>query len=232
MAKLGEVLGGLVRDVVQARVLADQMACESVNIYAENPLLAAFPVPRVIVKDVSIKLRFAVDKVVEEDLQREAEMDARAAWKQQLSSELLGRAFTSADPAAVQRLTKAIASLPPSDFKIAAALKGDTGPMEKASIALINRQIQRLPVNLRRKLPSPGPNLRKALPTVLNDFLRKVRDSIAAKAASRLELDVFVRKDDLAAVPESGIHEFSFVLAMDDLQVTGQSAATPGTGDK
>ena len=232
MAKLGEVLGGLVRDVVQARVLADQMACESVNIYAENPLLAAFPVPRVILKDVTIKLRFAVDKVVEEDLRREAEIDARAAWKQQLSGELLGRAFASADPVAIQRLAKAIASLAPPDFKIAAALKGDTGPMEKASIAVINKQIGRLPVNLRRKLSSPGPNIRKALPTVLNDFLRKVRDNIATKAASRLELDVLVRKDDLAAVPESGIHEFAFVLAMDDLQVTGQAAATPGTGDQ
>lgn len=232
MAKLGEVLGGLVRDVVQARVLADQMACESVNIYAENPLLAAFPVPRVILKDVTVKLRFAVDKVVEEDLRREAEIDARAAWKQQLSGELLGRAFASADPVAIQRLAKAIASLAPPDFKIAAALKGDTGPMEKASIAVINKQIGRLPVNLRRKLSSPGPNIRKALPTVLNDFLRKVRDNIATKAASRLELDVLVRKDDLAAVPESGIHEFAFVLAMDDLQVTGQAAATPGTGDQ
>lgn len=232
MAKLGEVLGGLVRDVVQARVLADQMACESVNIYAENPLLAAFPVPRVIVKDVSVKLRFAVDKVVEEDLRREAEIEARAAWKQKLSGEFLAKAFASADPATIQRLTEAIVSLPPPDFKIAAALKGDTGPMEKASIALISRQIQRLPANQRRKLVSPGPNIRKALPTVLNDFLHQVRGSIAAKAASRLELDVFVRKDDLAAIPESGIHEFAFVLAMDDLQVTGQAATAPGTGDK
>lgn len=223
MAKLGEVLGGIVRDVVQARVLADRMACESVRAYADDPLLAALPVPRVTLKDVTIKLHFAVDRVVEEDIQREAETEARELWKKELAAEILPKAFSSADPAVLKRLADAVMVAKVPDFRIGAALKGDAAAMLRASTAFITREIGRLPADARRKLRAVGPGIKGVLPEATEAFVKRVRDLVAAKAASRVELDVLVRKADLEKVPESGIHEFAFVLTMDDLHVTGQT---------
>lgn len=63
MAQLKDFLGGILRDVVQARVAADLVSRDVSEEYRSDPLLIAFPVPRAEIREVSAQFRFAVNAV-------------------------------------------------------------------------------------------------------------------------------------------------------------------------
>src|SRR5688572_29211148 len=151
MPTLGEILGGIVRDVVHARLLADRLAYDSARAYAADPLLAVFPVPRVGVKEVAVKLSFAISELEEKDVRREAEAEARELWKRELASEILPRLVTDkADPSAVRRATEALAGARTPDFGVAAALSGNPSRIVRDSTSFIAAQIAGLPADVRR----------------------------------------------------------------------------------
>ncbi len=63
MAELTQVLGAILRDVAQSRVLSDTFSRDISIDYANDPILVNFPVPRVEIKQASIQLNFAVNSV-------------------------------------------------------------------------------------------------------------------------------------------------------------------------
>jgi hypothetical protein len=63
VAQLGEVLGGMLTDVIRARMAADSLTAQAVETYRANPTLASMSVPRVTIADVTVKLNFAVSQV-------------------------------------------------------------------------------------------------------------------------------------------------------------------------
>jgi hypothetical protein len=63
VAQLGEVLGGMLTDVVQARMAADAVTAQALATYRADPVLASMSVPRVTISTLTVKLNFAVSGV-------------------------------------------------------------------------------------------------------------------------------------------------------------------------
>ena len=60
MAQLGELLGGMLHDVVRARMAADAATATAVETYRNDPALASMSVPRVTISTLTVRLNFAV----------------------------------------------------------------------------------------------------------------------------------------------------------------------------
>ncbi len=67
MAELNDVLGAILRDVAQARVISDLYSRNVSLEYQQDDVLSAFPVPRVEITEASIDLKFAVNKVEQKE---------------------------------------------------------------------------------------------------------------------------------------------------------------------
>jgi len=225
MVTLGQILGGIVRDVVQARLGADQMALEAAKAYAGDPLLAAFPLPRVGIKDATIKLRFAIDAVAEKDIRKEVETELRELWKGELTRTLLPRAAApQTDAEAFKRAVDAISSARTPEFGIATVLKGDVTRLVRDSTAFLNAEIGRLPPSTRNKLGALKEGIRKEMRSTADAFALRAKQILDARVAAQTTLQVLVRKADLEKAPEQTMHEFTFTLSIDDVQITNAGA--------
>ena len=67
MAELNDVLGAILRDVAQARVISDLYSRNVSLEYRQDEVLSGFPVPRVEVTEASIDLKFAVNKIEQKE---------------------------------------------------------------------------------------------------------------------------------------------------------------------
>jgi hypothetical protein len=63
MAELSDILGTILRDLAWARAVADNFSRNISLEYAQDPILSAFPVPRVEIRQAAIELAFAVNTV-------------------------------------------------------------------------------------------------------------------------------------------------------------------------
>lgn len=98
MAELNDVLGAIVRDVAQARVIGDLFSRNVSLDYQQDELLRNFPVPRVEIKQASIDLRFAVNDVERKEVDPEAIARARVpAYAAALAREAFSE-FIETDP--------------------------------------------------------------------------------------------------------------------------------------
>jgi hypothetical protein len=79
VAELNDVLGAILRDVAQARVISDLFSRNVSVDYQQDDLLSAFPVPRVEIAQASVDLKFAVNKVEEKEFDPQAVIAARVA---------------------------------------------------------------------------------------------------------------------------------------------------------
>ncbi|MCC6554237.1 MAG: hypothetical protein IT372_14650 [Polyangiaceae bacterium] len=61
MAELKHVLGAVLADLAHARVISDRFSGEVSEEYGRDPLLAAFPVPRVEIKEASLDLKLVIN---------------------------------------------------------------------------------------------------------------------------------------------------------------------------
>lgn len=80
MAQLGEVLSGLLTDVIRARMAADAATAQAVEAYRADPALASMSLPRVTISNVTVKLNFAVAGVTIPTRQPVPAEQAIAQW--------------------------------------------------------------------------------------------------------------------------------------------------------
>src|SRR5262245_25823058 len=66
MAKLSNVVGGLLRDLAESHVISDTYAVEIVDVYGRAPVLTQLPVPRLTIREAQLKLRFAISEINDE----------------------------------------------------------------------------------------------------------------------------------------------------------------------
>ncbi len=62
MATLKDIIAAIISDIASARAEADHQSAILAEQYGKDPVLQFFPVPRVDIKDLSVELKFAVDK--------------------------------------------------------------------------------------------------------------------------------------------------------------------------
>lgn len=63
MAELFQVLGAILRDLAHSRALSDIFSRDVSIEYEDDPRLRAFPVPRVEIKEATVNLAFAINKM-------------------------------------------------------------------------------------------------------------------------------------------------------------------------
>jgi hypothetical protein len=72
VAELNTVLGAILRDVAQSRVVADLFSRNVSVEYQQDPILKDFPVPRVEIVQATLDLKFAVTEVADAEVDRAA----------------------------------------------------------------------------------------------------------------------------------------------------------------
>lgn len=63
MAKLADVIGVLLRDVVMSRSAADKFSAQISAEYEKDEILRHFPIPRIEIGELTISLKFAISKM-------------------------------------------------------------------------------------------------------------------------------------------------------------------------
>lgn len=75
MAQLKDIVGALLRDIVEGQAIADRRSRELCELYYKDPLLRHFPVPRVKISSIELDLKFAISDA-EESAQTQTELIA------------------------------------------------------------------------------------------------------------------------------------------------------------
>jgi hypothetical protein len=227
--KLSEVLGSLLRDLAESRVAADSLSKQYADAYSQDPLLSHFPVPRISVKDVTLRLRFAVaEQVIAQPNVQDKEFIDRL-WAERVAGAMLPSllaAMGAADqPEVADRLNAKIAQLAASrDLAISSALSGSASEATRRTVALLVSARNSLPAKLRAKLPADRiftPAAQRGVREALAEFVPKAQRIVAARAALRSELDIVIAKAELQQVPESQVQELTVTLGADDIHLAG-----------
>lgn len=220
MPELGEVLGGLLADVVRARVTADELTAAAVETYRANPVLASLSVPRVVVSDLTFRVRFAVNGV---DVADRAVLDvarAESEWNAVVRDGTLPRALREADES---MLRDALAADPiglDADT-LQRAVDGDPRRFVSASVSAVVDRTRGLPSTSRRRLgrlTDLRAVLQREITRDAETFLARVRQRQNAERALRSRIDVEITSERLQQMPVESVQELEITLSGMDLE--------------
>lgn len=232
MAKLSDVLGGLLRDLADSRVAADSLSKQYAEAYGQDALLRHFPVPRVAVKDVTLRLRFAISgqKVALPTAKDKAY--AETQWTSRVIDAVLPAVLDSnaaADAATADRLRAKLTQLAVGrDLGVNLALGGQWNTALKRTVALLVSARNALPAKVRAKLPAERAfaiAAQRSVKQALDEYVPATLQVIAARAALRSEIDIVLTKAELEKIPDSQLQELTVTLAGDDVLLGPQPPA-------
>lgn len=224
MARLSDVLGGLLRDLADSRAAADSLSKEYAEAYSQDALLRHFPAPRLVIKDVTLRLRFAVSahKTVQPTQPDKAYLEA--LWLERLNGTVLASILAGVAPtnaALADGLRSQVAKLAAGrDLGAAAALAGRPSTTVSRTVALLLRARNALPKKVRDALPAErtfSAAVTRSVQQSLQEFVPAAQQVLAARAALRSEIEISIVKGDLEKVPETQIQELTVTLSGDDV---------------
>ncbi|MEO6446583.1 MAG: hypothetical protein ABIZ91_14875 [Gemmatimonadaceae bacterium] len=237
MSTLGEILGGILKDITQSRAAADAVTRDYMELYARDPLLAQLPVPRMTIRDVTVTLRFAVDQQRATSPVEPPEATLNKVWVSSLTSRVVpglitanvgrGRSLAGADAVAAA-VGKAVSR---ASLDLSGAVRGQPDKAVGSSVDTIMAEIEKLPAAQRKLLPASAELkliVEREVREQLTTDLPVLKQAAVAKAAALSDLDILVRQADLAQASPSSIQEITLSLALDDvrLSVDGTTPAT------
>lgn len=231
MAKLSEVLGGLLRDLADSRVAADSLSKQYAEAYGQDPLLQHFPVPRVAIRDVTLRLRFAVNAQKISAPMPQDKLYAQAQWAELVAGAVLTSvvgAIATSKPAAVEQLRSRVAQMVSGrDLGVGAALGGKATTAVARTVALLASARGSLPKEVRALLPTErkfNAAANRSVRQALREYVPATQQVLAARAALRSEIDIVVTKAELEKIPDSQIQELTVTLGTDDVLLGPQNA--------
>ena len=235
MARLSEVLGGILKDVTQSRMIADLRSQEIFEAYRSDALLSRLPVPRVTIRELNLTLRFAIAGHVRPDYAASDLEPAREAWKSRLITVVLARALADVADGPREiisgKLARAVAAADEQSLPLAMALEGDADTLRDRSVELIVRGVEALTAAERRTLPAARA-LRELLKQVAQEelahLLPELRRAIAAKGAQESDLDILVGRAELADVDGDRVQQIAVTLVSDDIEVVSPGKLEAG----
>jgi hypothetical protein len=228
MAKLSEILGGILKDISQSRIVADTLTKEYSEIYQKDPLLSHLPVPRVTIKDVTLKLKFAVDEHSKTEYGESVESEFGKQWKKELAEEVFPQIVHSSlnlkgtDFKITESARKAIEAERMPKFAIAAAFEGKPEYMIDSTVRLLTKSKRRLPWQLRKEMPRVAqlrPEVEKYVRRVVEKKIPEMRQFSAAHEISKMDMDILVKKSDLEKIQESTLQELTFTITTEDIKI-------------
>lgn len=227
MARLSEVLGGILKDVTQSRVTADLRSEEVYRAYREHPLLSRMPIPRMAVREVSVRLRFAIEHDVAPDYTAIDLTDLIAEWKQRLAKDVLPRAVvgkerrTPVDAAITEKIAHEILA-EPNALPINEALRTDSKALVQASVDLVLRAARVLSAEQRKHLPGATElkaNVEAEVAALAREVIPSMRRTAAATSALAADLDIIIDSKDLAKIADQRVQEITLTIGADDIQL-------------
>lgn len=209
MAQLGEVLGGMLTDVVRARMAADLVTAQAVETYRADPALASLSVPRVTISNLTVKLNFSVNTVktatpVPTDLER-----ARAEWTSRMQDRV---APDLPEPRKVPAgETPPIREVPVAAAHLDTGFTGDVEPLVSATMSHLMEGRGRIPKVARDELSEQVREQALA-------FVDSLRQQQFADLAIRSTMDVEVVADKVSQAPTESLQSLEVTFSVDDLE--------------
>lgn len=240
MAELTQVLGAILKDVAQSRVISDSFSRDISVEYANDPILVSFPVPRVEIRQASIQLQFAVNAVQQKKLDTDsitreqvgrlttrlgdtlyANIVAQHPSRDQIEALLKERG----DDLRARLTAQAEQVAEGSPEAVAAVLRGDPDALVRkleSALEAALRDDEKLWAILRRGalVRDLREHVSAAVGPIVSDF---ARDTVAAaKAAGRqaLTVDVAVTREELVDIPETVLSHVSIVTEIRNYEWT------------
>jgi hypothetical protein len=96
MPRLGAVLGAVLAEIARARSTADSMTRDLVDLYRDDPVLAGMSVPRTVLGDMTLALKFDIRELEEMPQRPVAPEDLQGRWSRAVR--------TAAIPDTIRRL--------------------------------------------------------------------------------------------------------------------------------
>lgn len=240
MADLTQVLGAILKDVAQSRVISDAFSRDVSVEYANDPILVSFPVPRVEIRQVAIDLQFTVNEVKRKKLQTE---DITRDQVNRLATRLGDQVYanvTTQHPARekIEALleqrnmdlravfsARVLAVAEEHPEAVAAVLRGSPDVLVRkleSTLENVLRKDDALWAVLRRGLlvRDLREHISAAVGPIVTEF---ARDTLAAaKSAGRqaFSVDVAVTREELVDIPESVLSHVSIVTEIRNYEWT------------
>jgi hypothetical protein len=235
--RLGEVLGGLLTDVVRARLAADALTADALDAYRADRVLASMSVPRVTVSDMTVRLRFLVSDVTVPEPRPVDLGRAQDGWnvvvRERVVPQLLrGREGDEALREDVQRLREAIETEPivVDPDLLGRAVNGDLDPLADVTAAALLDRVRALSTAARRRLGTIAQlreELQRGVRRELALFIERLRQSQAVEQSLGSRLQVEVVSDLLQQAPAESLQQLEVTVSIADVEEL--LATTPET---
>lgn len=238
MPELKDVLGSVLRDVAHSRVTGDLFSRDVSLDYAKDAVLAAFPVPRVEIKEASIQLRFAVNGVQQTEPDRSGIVGAQAVRHADLIARAVADDFVAKHPRSAEigklieekgldlrkSLSEVVANAVKSDARsLDAAIKGEPQALIDRISADVSRKLLE-DLDVRRELTRGArvaevrAAVRVPIDAAVNTFVADLGLSLDSAKRQATRIDVAVTRAELAQVPEPLVSHVSVVLQFRNYQ--------------
>lgn len=248
MADLAEFLGTVFRNLTHARVISDLFSRDVGRQYQKDPVLIDFPVPRLEVKEASIRLRFAVNAlerrevplaelarpIVREEAVRLAGEVRREVIEASPEREVLVRMLAEKGVDFEKTLPEAIERAALDVKAIEAALAGRPATLARNLQGALNAPLLE-DAALRRLIARPAgvqavrDRIRRKASEAAERLVREVSAAREASARQALRVDAAVTRRELAEVPEPLLAEITVVAEIRNYEwsETGEAEGRP-----
>lgn len=248
MADLAEFLGTILRSVTQARVTSDLFARDVSRQYQKDPVLIDFPVPRLEVREASIRLRFAVNALERRDvplaeLARAVVQEEASALAGQIRREVIEaspereailQALASKEIDLVKALPAAIERAALEGSVLEAALAGRPAALVRNLQAAVNAllledvALRRL-ITRRAGVQAVRERIRQRATETAERLVNQVQAVREASARQAVSVNAAVTRKELAEVPEPLLSEITIVAEIRNYEwsETGEAEGKP-----
>lgn len=209
MAQLGEVLGGMLTDVVRARMAADLVTAQAFETYRADPALASMSVPRVTVSSLTVKLAFAVTAMETAPPAALELRRVRADWTSRMEDRIAPD--LPVPPSVPPGETLPIRDVPVDTEQLDSALAGDVEPMVSATMSHLMEGRGRIPRIQRDDLSAQVREQALA-------YVDALRQQQFADVANRSSMEVDVVAGKVAEAPTEALQSLEVTFSVDDLQ--------------
>lgn len=250
MAELKDVLGSVLRDVVHARVTSDMFSRDISLDYVKDPILSAFPVPRLEIKEASIQVRFAISAVEQKETDRAG--IARAELAQHATAIARGVVEDFVTNSARADELKQLIAAKGLDLEVvlrtaveetvaadARLVDGALGGNPTALVDRINKAVSdklledadiKREVTRNTRVGVVRAAVRSKVDTAVGGFVNDLSGALVSAQRQATKVDVAVTRADLANVPEPLVSQISVVMQIRNYEwsETEGAAAVPG----
>lgn len=248
MADLAEFLGTILRSVTQARVTSDLFSRDVSRQYQKDPVLIDFPVPRLEVREASIRLRFAVNALERRDvplaeLARAVVQEEASALAGQIRREVIEaspereailQALASKEIDLVKALPAAIERAALEGSVLEAALAGRPAALVRNLQAAVNAllledvALRRL-ITRRAGVQAVRERIRQRATETAERLVNQVQAVREASARQAVSVNAAVTRKELAEVPEPLLSEITVVAEIRNYEwsETGEAEGKP-----